>query len=172
MKKWSKQAETLVWALWSGLTIVQTALSPFVYSQTANPALRCVGWMVWGVMCVLVIVPIFTLRRKGDVAEGSDYTRTVVLVDSGIYAIVRHPQYLAFMLLNLFLVLVDQHPLITIVGIPAMALSYLIALRADEHCLQKFGDDYGRYMQVVPRVNLLVGLVRLLRRRSKEQTAA
>ena len=47
-------------------------------------------------------------------------------------------------------------------------LNYLIALKADQELTEKFGDDYRRYMQKVPRVNFLVGLIRLLRCRKGE----
>ena len=38
------------------------------------------------------LLPIITFRRKGGVAKGESYIKTTVLVDTGIYAIVRHPQ--------------------------------------------------------------------------------
>jgi hypothetical protein len=47
-------------------------------------------------------------------------------------------------------------------------LNYLIALKADQELIEKFGDDYRRYMQKVPRMNFLLGLIRLLRRRKGE----
>jgi len=45
-------------------------------------------------------------------------------------------------------------------------LNYIIALEADRAGIKKFGDTYRRYMQKVPRMNLLLGLVRLLQRES------
>lgn len=169
MRQWRHYVDRWVWAAWSVLTVLQTILSFLLYNQAGIPVLRYIGWMIWAVMCLFAILPIFTLRGRGGVPEGKGYTRTTILVDSGIYAIVRHPQYLAFMLLNLFLILVAQHWLTTILGIPAMALSYIIALDADRLGVQKFGDDYKRYMQTVPRVNALVGVIRLLRRSKREQ---
>jgi protein-S-isoprenylcysteine O-methyltransferase Ste14 len=172
MKQCKRYIGASVWAVWSILTILQTVPSFFLYNQTGIPVLRYIGWIIWAVMCVFGLVPILALRRKGGVPEGKGYTHTTVLVDSGIYAIVRHPQYLAFMLLNLFLILIVQHWFITIIGLPAMALSYVIALDADRLGVEKFGDDYKRYMQTVPRVNALVGVIRLLRRSKREQKTA
>jgi len=31
----------------------------------------------------------------------------------------------------------------------------------------KFGDDYKRYMQKVPRMNFMLGIIRLLRRKKE-----
>jgi len=113
-------------------------------------------------------VPIFAFRKKGGVSKGRSYIQTTVLVDSGIYAVVRHPQYLAGILLSLALILITQHWLIAVMGVVAIVLNYLIALKADQELTEKFGDDYRRYMQKVPRVNFLVGLIRLLRCRKGE----
>jgi protein-S-isoprenylcysteine O-methyltransferase Ste14 len=37
----------------------------------------------------------------------------------------------------------------------------------DERLVQQFGDDYVRYMHRVPRMNILAGVIRLLRRRAR-----
>ena len=69
------------------------------------------------------------------------------------------------MLLSLALILITQHWFIAVIGVVAMVLNYLIALKADQELIEKFGDDYKRYMQKVPRMNFLVGLIRLLSRK-------
>jgi protein-S-isoprenylcysteine O-methyltransferase Ste14 len=43
---------------------------------------------------VLVIAPIVMFPRLGGVPKGKSFVCTTPLVDTGIYAIVRHPQYL------------------------------------------------------------------------------
>ena len=69
------------------------------------------------------------------------------------------------MLLSLFLILIAQHWLVTIIGILAMVLVYTgIVPQADQANIEKFGDDYKRYMQKVPGVNFLAGVIGLLRR--------
>jgi protein-S-isoprenylcysteine O-methyltransferase Ste14 len=42
---------------------------------------------------------------------------------------------------------ITQHWLIAIIGVVAMVLNYLIALKADQELIEKFGDDYQRYVQ-------------------------
>jgi protein-S-isoprenylcysteine O-methyltransferase Ste14 len=39
------------------------------------------------------MLPVFEFRKKGDVKKGKSYIYTTRLVDSGVYSIVRHPQY-------------------------------------------------------------------------------
>jgi len=143
-------------------------LSIFLYNQAGLPILRYIGWLTLTVSAVFGWLPIFAFRKKGGVAKGRSYIQTTVLVDSGVYAIVRHPQFLAGILLNLALILITQHWFIATIGIVAMVLNYLIALKADQELIEKFSDDYKRYMQKVPRMNFLVGIIRLLQRRRGE----
>ena len=109
---------------------------------------------------VLGWLPIWEFRRKGRVPKGKSYIHTTVLVDSGIYGIVRHPQYLAGMLLSAALILVTQHWLIAAIGVPVMVLGYADMVKADQDLIEKFGDDYRRYMERVPRANVVVGVMR------------
>jgi hypothetical protein len=50
-----------------------------------------------------------------------------------------------------------------------MPLVYLDTLKTDQYCIEKFGEDYETYMQTVPAVNLIAGIIRLLRRRRLTQ---
>lgn len=143
-------------------TVAQVILT-FVFNQPGLQAVRLVGYALWALSAVFGIWPIFTFRRKGGVPEGKSYMQTTVLVDSGPYAVVRHPQFLAGILLNVSCMLVAQHWLIVALGIPSILLTYLDAHRADENLLEKFGEAYVGYMAKVPRLNVVVGTVRLLR---------
>jgi len=168
MKQWKRYIWPFVWTAWSILIVLQIILSFFLHNQAGLPILGHVGWIIMAVSAVLGWLPIFAFRQKGGVPKGKSYIQTMVLVDSGIYAIVRHPQFLAGMLLSLALILITQHWVIAVIGVVAMVLNYLIALKADQELIEKFGDDYRRYMRKVPRMNFLLGLMRLLRRRKGE----
>jgi protein-S-isoprenylcysteine O-methyltransferase Ste14 len=60
--------------------------------------------------------------------------------------------------------LIAQHWSSVILGLVSMGLVYADAMRADQSCIEKFGDGYERYMERVPRVNFLAGIIRLIRR--------
>ena len=152
----------LLCCIWGPLIVVQIILA-FILRQPGSEALRWVGWILWWTSAIFGWLPIFTLRRKGGVAKGDSFVRTTKLVDTGIYAIVRHPQMgTAGLLMCLGLMLITQHWVSVALGIPAMVLVYLDLLNADQRCIEKFGDAYRRYMQRVPRVNFLAGILRLL----------
>jgi protein-S-isoprenylcysteine O-methyltransferase Ste14 len=152
------------WYAWIAVLVIQLGLSPFLFSQATLPAVQFLGWATWFIMCMLGWWPVVELRRRGSVAKGASYTETTRLVDTGPYAIVRHPQYLSFMLINLSLALIVQHWLVAILGAVGIALVYFgILPDAERFNLSRFGDEYRRYAEKVPRVNLVSGVARLLR---------
>ena len=161
MKQWRRYVWPFVWGAWSVLIVLQIILSFFLHNRAGLPIFRHVGWITMAVSAVFGWLPIFAFRKKGRVLKRRSYIQTTVLVDSGIYAVVRHPQFLAVILLSLALILITQHWLIATIGVVAVVLNYFIALKADQELIEKFGDDYKRYMQKVPRMNFLAGLIRL-----------
>ena len=147
------------------LTVAQIILAFFVHGRGFE-ALKWVGWICWWAGVLFAVLPIIMFRRKGGVAKGKSYMKTTVLVDTGIYAIVRHPQGgTAWLLFNLSVMLIAQHWSSMVLGLASMGLVYADAFKTDRYCIEKFGDDYKRYMQKVPRVNFLAGIIRLLRGR-------
>ncbi|ERI52303.1 hypothetical protein N878_19560 [Pseudomonas sp. EGD-AK9] len=72
------------------------------------------------------------------------------LADSGPYARVRHPQYLAFVLIMLGFLL--QWPtLLTLLMFPVLLLMYVqLARREEQEMLVHFGDTYRRYRDATP----------------------
>lgn len=72
------------------------------------------------------------------------------LAASGPYAYVRHPQYLAFMMIMSGFLL--QWPtLVTLAMFPILVTMYArLARREEQEALSEFGEEYRRYMQVTP----------------------
>ena len=148
------------------LTVAQVVLA-FVLRQPGNEALHWIGWVLWWTGAVFGWLPIFTFRRRGGVAKGKSYVHTTRLVDTGIYAIVRHPQMgTAWLLMSLSLMLITQHWASVALGVLAMVLAYVDLLKADQRLIEKFGDAYRRYMGRVPRVNFVSGIIRLIVQRA------
>jgi protein-S-isoprenylcysteine O-methyltransferase Ste14 len=103
--------------------------------------------------------------RRGGVPKGKSFVHTNRLVDTGIYAIVRHPQYLGG-ILSIFVAtpLLYPHWLFAILGIPGAVILYWSTREEEKRLMERFGSDYQAYMQKVPRMNLLFGIFRLWRR--------
>jgi protein-S-isoprenylcysteine O-methyltransferase Ste14 len=142
-------------------------LSFVLYNKNGNPVVRNIGWVVIWVSAIFGWLPIYTFKKWGGVSKGQSYMKTTTLVDRGIYAIVRHPQYLAGMMLGVGLTLVAQHWLVGLLGAIAIVIHYVDTYEEEERAIEKFGEEYTGYMQLVPRVNFVVGIMRQLRRRGR-----
>lgn len=117
-----------------------------------------VGWIVLGIGALLVILSVLTLRRK----------RTTNVTDSGVYGIVRHPMYLGGMVMFFSHIFFGQNWIIATSTLVGVYCCYLLIQSEDQQNIKKFGDEYKPYMQKVPRMNFVVGVIRLLRRRKRE----
>ena len=120
--------------------------------------LYCFSGIVFGML------PVFEFRKKGGVKKGQSYIHTTKLVDTGIYSVVRHPQYVTYILWALSGMLLFQHWIVILLGAPVIPLTYIDLIRADKACVERFGDDYKAYMKKVPRANFLLGIIRRLRK--------
>jgi protein-S-isoprenylcysteine O-methyltransferase Ste14 len=105
-------------------------------------------------------LPVIEFRRKGKVKTGRSYIYTTRIVDTGIYSIVRHPQYVTFILWAIAGMLLFQHWIVILLGIPVIPLTYIDLINADKNAIEKFGDNYKSYMKRVPRANFLLGIIR------------
>ena len=111
------------------------------------------------------MLPVFEFRSKGRVKKGKSYIHTTKLVNTGIYSIVRHPQYITFILWAFAGMFLFQHWIVIILGTPIIPFTYIDLLNADKDGIKKFGDDYRQYMKRVPRANFLLGIIQYLRRK-------
>jgi len=124
-----------------------------------------IGWFVWAVGMVLVMAPIILFPRRGGVPKGKSFANTTRLVDTGIYAVVRHPQYTGgIFAIFLTTLLWYPHWLFGVLGVLGTVVVYLSCREEDKYLIEQFGDDYKEYMQRVPGMNFSLGIVRLLRR--------
>ena len=142
----------------------QIAAAWLLYDPQANALVINLGWGIMMLSAVFGWLPIFTFRSRGEI-KGRSYIHTTVLVDTGVYRVVRHPQYLAGVLLNIALPLITRHWLVVILGIIGAGVTYLNTFEEEKDNLQKFGDVYLSYQAKVPRFNFLLGLFRLIRRK-------
>ena len=152
-----------LWFVASILSVLAFPCNPLVILKVIEPndieLLRYIGWIFWTIGIILIILSYYYIF----------FRKVKVLIDSGIYNIIRHPMYLGG-ILGIFVatVFLYQHWVFLAIGIPGVASWYLIARQEEHFNIEKFGDDYKLYMRRVPRMNFLVGIIRLLRHRRGE----
>jgi len=165
---YSWKHDPLFWS-YSILMLLPIILVFLFYNYYSFDFLVHAGWILLVFSVIIILLAGGEFQKRGGAPKGESIVHTTVLVDSGIYAVVRHPQYLGFILFVLALVLMSQHWLSVISVILGSALFYKDILREEQMSIERFGDEYKRYMKEVPRMNFVGGLIRLLKRR-KERT--
>lgn len=140
------------------------------YNVAEMDAVLWTGWAIWAISVLFGFMPIFQFRKKGEVPRGKSYVHTTRLVVTGLYSIVRHPQYTAGILFSIALMLISQDLLVLLLGIVIIPVLYADMVIADRHELAKFGDIYRQYMREVPRANFILGIIRRLTHRNGSMT--
>lgn len=167
----SRKRNNILWStIMTVLCIACFPVNPLVLTGAIEaesyPALFIIGWVAWVVGMVLVMAPFILFPRRGGVPRGKSYVHTTRLVDSGIYAVVRHPQYTGgIYAIFLTTLLWYPHWLFGVLGVAGTLAIYMGCREEDQRMIEKFGDDYRAYMKRVPRTNFALGLIRLLRQR-------
>ena len=151
------------------LFILQIIVGIFLLSEVSQIEILAyfgVGLYIFSGL-IFGMLPMVEFRKKGGVKKGRSYIHTTKLVDTGIYSIVRHPQYVTFMMFAIAGILLFQHWIVVCLGVPVIPLTYVDLMNADKEGLEKFGDEYRSYMKRVPRSNFLIGIFRVLRDKGK-----
>jgi len=117
------------------------------------------------ISCVFIVIPFFQLQKYKKKRE--PYFSTNKIINTGIYKITRHPQYLGYCLFVIGFALLTPHPIIIGSSFLAVLLFYIQSLYEERYCIKIFSKDYKIYMEKVPRFNIFLGLFRLFRGRKK-----
>lgn len=152
--------------------ILQLVLSILLYNQAGVEALRYFGWLLLVASIGLGWLSVSILRKKVDKKEEESRKRVAEeskLLDTGVYGVVRHPQSLTSACVNLALIFIAQNWVSGVIGVLGATLNYVAAMSADQELMDKFGEDYEKYMKRVPRIDFITGIMRLKRQRSKDR---
>ena len=153
--------------VWGVSLLLQVLLTIQFFNSRGLSILVYVGFTLFLIFLIMGWMARVEFSRKGGIRKGDSLIRTTVLVDSGIYSIVRHPMYASWIVLSLSLLLLSQCWISAILcAIVALFLS-LDARKEDASLTLKFGEEYKDYMKRVPRINFLLGFLRLRTRSYK-----
>ena len=150
--------------IYTPLMLYQFYLSWRFYNNLGLSWVTNLGWLVLMISGVFGWLPIFEFKKHGGVTDGQSYIKTTSLVTSGVYSVVRHPQFLAGVLICLSMMLISQHPYSVVAGLIAAITYAYEVVPADRRLVEKFGEPYQRYKERVPALNFIVGVFRLLTR--------
>ena len=148
-KKWTQK--NIIWSvLLTILGIICFPANPLVLSgvleTSYNNVLYIAGWFTWAFGMALVMSPIIIFPRRGGIKKGNSFVKTTLLVDTLLW----YP-----------------HWLFGVLGVFGSAVIYMGCKEEDKRLIQQFGEDYILYMKKVPGLDLLAGIMRLIRRRKE-----
>ena len=154
------------------LMVICFPLNPLVLLKIIEPHenkyLFYLGVGFWLIGMIFVIYPLIYFKLKGNVIKGKAYVHTNKMVITGLYSIVRHVQYTGG-ILSIFIAtpLLYPHWIFVFFGIPGILLTYLGSKREDKLLIDKFGDEYKRYIENVPSMNIVIGIIRKLKSKTR-----
>jgi protein-S-isoprenylcysteine O-methyltransferase Ste14 len=146
------------------IMMINIALNIFFKSDTPSGNLKGVSILFFIPAIILWTLPVLTLRRFGDVSQSGSFLATTEMVDKGIYRIIRHPQYLGFMLLSIGMALFYQLDITIFFSVITIILLAFGIKEEERMLISQFGEEYENYQKKVPSLNLFAGLFRLLKR--------
>ena len=141
------------------LFIIMMIYGGFFIDNPRIDIIKYLGVFVFILSGVFGMAPVIIFRKKGGVKKGNSYMLTTKIVDTGLYSIVRHPQYSAFILWAIGGILLFQNEIVIVLGILMIILTYYDMTKEDKRNILKFGEPYKDYMKKVPRANFLWGLI-------------
>ena len=139
----------------NGLTIALYFFLLFSVEPPSLTVLQYGGWLFFISGMILVILSFVALLGP----------HPKPVIDHGILAVVRNPMYLGAILIYIAMAFFMPHWIMMILAVVNALIIYWFMVIEEEKNIEKFGEDYQRYMQSVPRANIFAGFVRLLRRR-------
>ncbi|MFX0084389.1 MAG: methyltransferase family protein [Candidatus Hodarchaeota archaeon] len=133
-------------------------------NSSYNQIIGFMGWIIWIFGLILAFSPNIIFKMRGGVPKGKAYIHTTKLVNDGIYGLIRHPQYTGGMIIAFSMCLIIQTLITYALAIIAIVSAYLSMIFEEERLMIKFGSHYETYKTEVPRANLLIGLIRIIRK--------
>jgi protein-S-isoprenylcysteine O-methyltransferase Ste14 len=131
------------------------------YKEASIQVIQVFGNILLFLAILLSFISLITLRIKGKPEKGFEDTN--VLIEGTVFRVIRHPLYLGLSIWGVSQILSIQSIVSIIFGILALFCFWMSSIKEDEFNIRKFGDSYMDYMEKVPRINFLLGLIRLFR---------
>ena len=103
---------------------------------------------------------ISALRKYGETEENKSWIKTTMLVDRGVYGVIRHPFSLGWIILAISLVMISQNWFSVFCMSVQIPLILVDAKYEEQTCISKFGVEYTSYKDNVKMFNIPSGLVR------------
>ena len=166
-KKWERRRRDVALTACAVLLFAGQIVLATIYHRVG-----ALGYVGWTLMAIAIFVfgglSWYAVRRQ-RLTEDREWLENTVLVDTGIYEVIRHPVYFSFMIYVVSLMLLSQHWLSIIFGMPIIAYLYWLMRLEEWANVDKYGEEYVDYMDRVPRLNIIAGLINYYKKRKGQR---
>ena len=114
--------------------------------------LTFIGFILYIPATIFVVGSFVAFHHKGK-TEAGDITATTAFVDTGVFAIVRQPMTLGMAFFSIALIILGQSIIILVMGMIAFACFYMSARLEAPRNIEKFGEEYQKYVERVAMWN-------------------
>jgi len=123
------------------------------------PWLKIIGWILYIPSAYLVVASHTDLTSKGKPkTSGPSGLDTTVLIDTGIYGIIRQPMTLGMAIWSTAFILVFQSIISIILSVCAIFCFWMSARKEAKDNIKKLGEKYREYSRRVPMWNVFKGI--------------
>lgn len=122
------------------------------YEAALSPP-QLLSWLLLFSSLFIVLQAVALLRKRGghggreEMPENLPFENTVQVVDTGIYAYIRHPMYTSLLLLAWGVYCKGMTPATTLLVLAATLSAVVAALIEERENIRFFGSSYRRYMR-------------------------
>lgn len=154
--------KTFAWL--ASLTLIGLIAAAVILPHGNSQLLKIAGVILLALAAALIFIPIFQLSKFGNKKDETNYMETTTVVDQGLYGIIRHPQYLGYMLMAIGFAGITQQWVIYLITVVTITFFYIQSVQEERHCTGRFSESYNDYLERVPRFNLFLGIWRKARK--------
>jgi protein-S-isoprenylcysteine O-methyltransferase Ste14 len=149
------------------LFVMQFLLFMFYYEFSGVVIVRWIGWIFLVAAFLLLTLSKSALKQYGEPEEDKSWAFTTVLVQQGVYRIVRHPFAIGWITMAIGLAFISQYWLSSLGMVIQLPLIVFDMFNEESLNVSKFETEYIDYRKSVPMANLFKGLFRYYSERRK-----
>lgn len=160
----SKENSTLNY-IWGIFFLLEIFSGEFFTNYRPFYPLQILGIFFLLSAVILIPIPLILFPRKRDEKKHDHFFDVPQVISTGIYGVVRHPQYLGWVFIMIGLFFLRQEFVGAIFGFLGLVFLNYCAKIEESSLIIKFGEDYEIYRSTVPRWNLILGIYRYFLKR-------
>ncbi|PWI46522.1 hypothetical protein CEE45_16355 [Candidatus Heimdallarchaeota archaeon B3_Heim] len=152
--------------LWGIFLLLEIFSGEFFKNYNPFVLLQILGFFFLLLAISFIPIPLILFPRKRDEEKYEHFFDVPHVIKTGIYGLVRHPQYLGWIFVIIGLFFIRQEPVGALFGIFGLFFLNYCVENEENNLIKKFGKEYELYKATVPRWNLILGFYRYFKKDS------